>query len=292
MAVKQAEATGADLVIGCDPDSDRVGIAVRDLEGKMVLLNGNQTAAVLIDYILARLKESGNLPDNGFIAETVVTSDLIEKIGDSYGVETKKCLTGFKWIAELIREVEGKQVYIAGGEESYGYLIGDFVRDKDAISAAVLIAEAAAFEKALGKSFFESLVNIYMRDGYYLERLISITKKGKSGLEEIQAMIEGYRNTPPTELGGSAITQIIDYQAATIKILGDGSTTPTNLPKSNFVQFITATGDKVTARPSGTEPKIKFYFSVKGKLSDKEKYSETTNVLNAKINQIVTDLGL
>ena len=292
MAVKQAEATGADLVIGCDPDADRVGIAVRDLDGKMVLLNGNQTAAVLIDYILARLKESGKLPTNGFIAETVVTSDLIEKIGDSYGVETKKCLTGFKWIAELIREVEGKQVYIAGGEESYGYLIGDFVRDKDAISAAVLIAEAAAFEKSRGQSFLKALVNIYVRDGYYLERLISITKKGKSGLEEIQAMIEGYRKTPPTELGGSAVTQIIDYQAATIKNLADGSTTSTNLPKSNFVQFITADGDKVTARPSGTEPKIKFYFSVKAKPTGQEKYLETTNVLNTKIDQIVTDLGL
>jgi phosphoglucomutase len=292
MAVKQAEATGADLVIGCDPDADRVGIAVRDLAGKMVLLNGNQTAAVLIDYILAQLKQSGKLPANGFIAETVVTTDLIEKIGDSYGVETKKCLTGFKWIAELIREVEGKQVYIAGGEESYGYLVGDFVRDKDAISAAVLIAEAAAFEKANGRSFFEALVNIYVRDGYYLERLISLTKKGKSGLEEIQAMIEGYRTNPPSQLGGSAVTQIIDYQAGTIKNLVNGSTTSTNLPKSNFVQFITADGDKVTARPSGTEPKIKFYFSVTGVLGSKTDLAAATAMLNQKIDHIVADLKL
>jgi phosphoglucomutase len=292
MAVKQAEATGADLVIGCDPDADRVGIAVRDLAGKMVLLNGNQTAAVLIDYILAQLKQSGKLPANGFIAETVVTSDLIEKIGNSYGVETKKCLTGFKWIAELIREVEGKQVYIAGGEESYGYLVGDFVRDKDAISAAVLIAEAAAFEKANGRSFFEALVNIYVRDGYYLERLISLTKKGKSGLEEIQAMIEGYRTNPPSQLGGSAVTQIIDYQAGTIKNLVNGSTTSTNLPKSNFVQFITADGDKVTARPSGTEPKIKFYFSVTGVLGTKTDLAAATAMLNQKIDHIVADLKL
>lgn len=292
MAVKQAEATHADLVIGCDPDADRVGIAVRDLEGKMVLLNGNQTGAVLIDYMLGRMKDSGTLPANGFIAETVVTSDLIEKIGDFYGVETKKCLTGFKWIAELIREVEGTQKYIVGGEESYGYMIGDFVRDKDAISAAVLIAEAAAFEKSLGSSFFESLVNIYIRDGYYLERLISITKKGKSGLEAIQAMIEGYRNNPPKSLAGSEIIEIIDYQSGTIKHVKTGALVDTNLPKSNFVQFITADGDKVTARPSGTEPKIKFYFSVKGQLQAKGDFAKITASLNAKIDRIIQDLNV
>lgn len=292
MAVKQAEKSQADIVIGCDPDADRVGIAVRDLQGQMTLLNGNQTGSVLLYYILDQLKAKNALPADGFIAETVVTSDLLEKIGDGFGIETKKCLTGFKWIAEMIREVEGKQQYIAGGEESYGYLIGDFVRDKDAITSAVLLAEAAAFAKAKGESFFKTLLHIYQEYGYYLERLIAITKKGKEGLEEIQRMIEGYRANPPKSLGGSAVTHILDYKAGTIKNLQSGEITKINLPSSNFIQFITAEGDKVTARPSGTEPKIKFYFSVKGKLAGLKDYENQTALLNEKIDRFVSDLSL
>ena len=292
MAVKLAESSDADMVIGCDPDADRVGLAVRDLNGNMVLLNGNQTGAVLIYYMLSQLRDSNKLPANGFIAETVVTSDLIEKIGTGFGLETKKCLTGFKWIAEMIREAEGQQQYIVGGEESYGYLIGDFVRDKDAITSAVLLAEAAAYAKANGGSFFKTLLHIYKDYGYYLERLIALTKKGKAGLEEIQAMIERFRNNPPKTLGGSKVTHIIDYKSREIRDLETGLVTSTNLPASNFIQFITAEGDKVTARPSGTEPKIKFYFSVKGKLDTFEDYNHQTAVLEAKINAFVSDLSL
>lgn len=292
LAVAKADAEHADIVIGCDPDSDRVGIAVRDLNDQMVLLNGNQTGAVLLHYILSQLNAKGALPPNGFIAETVVTSDLLEKIGDGFGVETKKCLTGFKWIAEMIKDAEGTQQYIAGGEESYGYLIGDFVRDKDAITASVLLAEAAAHAKATGGSFFKTLLSIYLQHGYYLERLIALTKKGKDGLEEIQQMIEGYRKQPPRTLGGSTVTHILDYQAQTKTDLRSGEITKIELPASNFIQFITEEGDKVTARPSGTEPKIKFYFSVKGSLNSMADYAETTTALNGKIDGFVRDLGL
>ncbi len=292
MAVKLAEETGADMVIGCDPDADRVGLAVRNLDGEMVLLNGNQTGAVLIDYILDQLQQKGDLKPTDFITETVVTSDMIEKIGEHYGVTVKKCLTGFKWIAELIRDAEGKEKHLVGGEESYGYLVGDFVRDKDAISSAVLLAEAAAYYQSKGSSFYEHLVDLYTRNGFYLERLISITKKGKSGLEEIQSMIEGLRANPPKSLGGSAVTTLLDYKTGERKNTATGEVSSIGLPSSNFIQFITADGDKITARPSGTEPKIKFYFSVKQSLKSKAAFKETYTALNAKIDLIATELGL
>jgi phosphoglucomutase len=292
MAVELAKQKDCDLVIGCDPDADRVGIAVKDLDGNMVLLNGNQTASMLVHYILLMHQENGTLPAHGFIAETVVTTDLIEKIGTSFGVSTKKCLTGFKWIAEIIRETEGKEKYIVGGEESYGYLIGDFVRDKDAITSAVLIAEVAAWAKAKGSSFYQELIQLYVQHGYYLERLISITKKGKAGLEEIQKMIEGFRLNPPKRLGGSDITTIIDYKTAISKDLKTRKESSTNLPSSNFIQFITADGDKITARPSGTEPKIKFYFSVKNPLKSLDSFRSVTIDLNSKIDMMVKELGL
>ena len=292
LAVQLAKKVNADLVIGCDPDADRVGIAVRDLNGNMVLLNGNQTAALLVHYILKMHQEKNNLPSNAFIAETVVTTDLIEKIGDSFGVKTKKCLTGFKWIAELIRETEGKEKYIVGGEESYGYLIGDFVRDKDAISAAVMIAEAAAWANAKGSTLYKELISLYIAHGYYMERLISITKTGKAGLEEIQSMIEGYRRNPPKSLGGSEIVEIIDYQSGIAKNTRLGKQSSTALPSSNFIQFLTADGDKITARPSGTEPKIKFYFSIKTHLESLSNFTETTNKLNKKMDGIIAELGI
>jgi len=292
MAVKQAEQTGADLVIGCDPDGDRVGIAVRNLQGKMELLNGNQTASLLVDYVLKMRKQQGTLPQNAFIAETVVTTDLIEKIGDHYSIPTKKCLTGFKWIAELIRLGEGKETYIVGGEESYGYLIGDFVRDKDAISAALIISEAAAHAKAHGSSLYQELIQLYVRHGFYLEHLISITKKGKAGLEEIQAMIEGFRKNPPRMLGGSEVLEILDYKTSVATNLETGATRNIELPSSNFIQFITKAGDRITARPSGTEPKIKFYFSVQDDLPAKEQYDQTKLKLQSKIAAMVVALGL
>lgn len=292
LAVNLARKVDADLVIGCDPDADRVGIAVKDLNGDMVLLNGNQTAALLVHYILHKHKENNTLPSHAFIAETVVTTDLIEKIGTSFGVNTKKCLTGFKWIAELIRETEGKEKYIVGGEESYGYLIGDFVRDKDAISAAVLLAEVAAWANAKGSSFYKELINLYVKHGYYLEHLVAITKKGKAGLEEIQKMIEGLRSNPPKQLGGSDVVEIIDYKSQISKNLITGKESPTRLPSSNFIQFLTAEGDKITARPSGTEPKIKFYFSVKSPLAALEEFDNATKQLKSKISNIVLELGV
>lgn len=292
MAVDLAEDTDADLVIGCDPDADRVGIAVRDNHGKMILLNGNQTGSLLVDYVLKMHKQKGTLPSNGFIASTVVTTDLIEKIGDSYGLPTKKCLTGFKWIAELIREAEGKETYLVGGEESYGYLVGDFVRDKDAIGAAMLIAEAAAFAKSEGSSLYKELLKLYVKHGFYLEHLISITKKGKAGLEEIQAMIEGYRTTPPRVLGGNAVAEIIDYKTGIATNLETQKKRTMGLPSSNFLQFITAAGDRITARPSGTEPKIKFYFSVKGELNNTADFEKESAKLREKIDVMAKELRI
>lgn len=262
LAVEQAEAEGADIVIGCDPDTDRVGIAVRDLNGKMILLNGNQTGAVLFDYMLSNLQSSGKLPANAFTAITIVTSSLMEKISASYGVETLHCLTGFKWIADLIRVNEGDKKFIVGGEESYGYMVGDFVRDKDAIAAAVMIAEAAAYAKSKGKSYYEQLLDIHKRFGFYKEHLIPLVKKGKAGAEEIENMMTTLRNNPPKELAGMKVVELRDYQAQTIQNFETGETRSTGMPASNVIQLVNENGDIATARPSGTEPKIKFYFSV------------------------------
>ncbi|NVK28923.1 MAG: phospho-sugar mutase [Flavobacteriia bacterium] len=291
MAVKQADRENADLVIGCDPDTDRVGIAVRDHSGKMKLLNGNQTGAVLVNYILGQLREKGKLPSNAFSATTIVTSDLMEDIAKGYGVESMRCLTGFKWIADLIRENEGSKKFIVGGEESYGYMIGDFVRDKDAISAAVMIAEAAAYAKSKGTTYLGLLDEIHKEHGFYLERLISIKKEGKAGAEAISKMMEDLRANPPKELAERKVVQLKDYQEGIIRNLVDGSEKPTGLPKSNVIQVVNENGDIATARPSGTEPKIKFYFSVKrdwtsGTSSDME------NQLNGIIDQMIQDLSL
>jgi phosphoglucomutase len=292
MAVAQANATNADLVIGCDPDTDRVGIAVRNLENEMVLLNGNQTAAVLFYYILNQYKSENKLQGNEFVAETIVTSDLIEKIADHFGIECFKCLTGFKWIAEIIKREEGKKKFIVGGEESYGYLIGDFVRDKDAVSASVLIAEAAAWAKANGGSFYSTLLDIYTEIGYYQEALISIKKEGKSGKEEIAAMMEGLRTNPPASIVGSAVVEVLDYAESVSTNLLTGEKSTIALPASNVIQLITEAGDKVTARPSGTEPKIKFYFSVNTNLSDKAEFKQKEAELLERIARIQKEMNL
>lgn len=290
MAVDQAEATGADLVIGCDPDADRVGIAVRDLEGKMVLLNGNQTASVLIYYLLEQWKNAGKLDGRQFIAETVVTTDLLQEMAKDYGVACPLCLTGFKWIAELIREREGKMEFIGGGEESYGYLVGDFVRDKDAIGSAAMIAEVAAWAKAKGSSFYGELMNIYLKYGLYQESLKSITKKGKEGADAIQAMMKRMRETPPQQLGGSSVVKVKDFQSAKEKDLRNGSEQELPFPKSNVLQFFTADGYKVTARPSGTEPKIKFYIGLKAPVSSWEDIALQSARLEELNDQILSDL--
>jgi len=289
MAVAQAEASGADLVIGCDPDTDRVGIAVNDGTGKMQLLNGNDTAALLVHYILNAYKENGTLPANGFTAATVVTTDLIADISAVYGVPCYRCLTGFKWIADIIKNKPEEQ-FLVGGEESYGYLIGDAVRDKDAVASAVMIAEMAANAKAQGRTVLQQLEAIHREFGQYQERLISITKKGRSGAQEIADMMTALRNDPPKTLAGSPVVIAIDHNNSTQTDLRTGATSSTALPASNVLQFITEAGDKVSARPSGTEPKIKFYFSVRATTGDR--HAATKSELERKIDTFIEELNL
>lgn len=289
MAVAQAEATGADLVIGCDPDTDRVGIAANDGTGKMQLLNGNDTAALLVHYILNAYKENGTLPSNGFTAATVVTTDLIADISAAYGVPCYRCLTGFKWIADIINHKPEEQ-FLVGGEESYGYLIGDAVRDKDAVASTVMIAEMTANAKAQGRTVLQQLEAIHREFGQYQERLISITKKGRSGAQEIADMMTALRNDPPKTLAGSPVVIAIDHSNSTQTDLRTGATSSTELPASNVLQFITEAGDKVSARPSGTEPKIKFYFSVRATTG--HSHAATKAELERKIDTFIEELNL
>lgn len=254
MAVALAEEKGADLVMATDPDADRVGIAIRDNEGKITLLNGNQTASILTYYLLRRWKELGKLNENTYIVKTIVTTELMAAMAKAYGVKCYNVLTGFKYIASIIRENEGKATFIGGGEESYGYNAGEFVRDKDAVITCALIAECAAWCADQGKTLYQLLQDIYAEFGLYKESLISLTKKGKAGLEEIQAMMKSYRENPPATIAGSPVVKVIDYNKPE----------ETGLPKSNVLQFYTEDGSVVSVRPSGTEPKIKFYFGVKG----------------------------
>ena len=254
MAVALAEEKGADLVMATDPDADRVGIAIRDNEGKIILLNGNQTASILTYYLLRRWKELGKLNENTYIVKTIVTTELMAAMAKAFGVKCYNVLTGFKYIASIIRENEGKATFIGGGEESYGYNAGEFVRDKDAVITCALVAECAAWCADQGKTLYQLLGDIYSEFGFYKESLISLTKKGKAGLEEIQAMMKGYRENPPASIAGSPVVKVIDYNKPV----------ETGLPKSNVLQFYTEDGSVVSVRPSGTEPKIKFYFGVHG----------------------------
>lgn len=263
-AVARAEERGYDFVVGCDPDSDRVGIAVRDDQNELVLLNGNQAAAVLMDYVLAQRSAQGSMPPNPFVASTVVTSPLLLRVAEHYGVDATETLTGFKWIAEQIRLREGKQHFVVGGEESYGYLAGDFVRDKDAIGSACLLAEAAAYHAAQGSSFYRALLDLYARHGVHQDELLSVTKPGRSGLEEIQAIMSRLRTSAPSDVAGFAVAEVLDYQSQSRTAVATGAKTPIALPKSNVIQLVLANGDRITARPSGTEPKIKYYFNVVG----------------------------
>ena len=258
MAVAVADKEGADLVMATDPDADRIGIAVRDNEGKMVLLNGNQTASILTYYILRRWSELGKLDGNQYIVKTIVTTELLRAIAEKYGVKVYNVLTGFKWIADIVKKNEGKTTFVCGGEESYGFNVGEFVRDKDAPISCAFVAECAAWAAAQGKTLYQLLQDIYAEFGYYKESLISVTKKGKAGLEEIAQMMVDYRQTPPTELAGSPVIKVIDY----------AKPEETGLPSSNVLQFYNEVGDVVTIRPSGTEPKIKFYFGIKGSDAD------------------------
>ena len=292
MALEQAEQVGADLVMGCDPDADRVGIAVRNLEGQLQLLNGNMTGSLLVYYLVQRWKELGKLDGNQFTAKTIVTSPIIKKISEQNDVPCYDVLTGFKYIAELIKNLEGEKQFIGGGEESYGYLAGDLVRDKDAVLSCVLIAEMCAWAKSNDKSLFELLIDIHAEFGFYLEDLISIKKEGKSGAEEIAKMMEELRSKPPKQIAGSDVVYLRDYKLGKVTNFADGSSFETGLPSSNVLQFETAEGTIVTARPSGTEPKIKFYFSVNGELEDKARYNEKNTELEGKIKTIQSELGL
>ncbi len=292
LAIKKAQEVDADLVLATDPDADRVGIAVKNTDNEFVLLNGNQTGAMLINYLLSAWEEKGKLDGNQYIVKTIVTTNLIEAIANAKKVKFYNTLTGFKYIGELMTKFEGKQTFIGGGEESYGYLIGELVRDKDAIISSAFIAEMTAYYKDKGSSLFEALLNTYVEYGFYKEKLISITKKGKTGAEEIKAMMEKFRTNPPATLGGSKVITLKDYEKGTETDLTSNTTSKLDFPESDVLQFITADGSIISARPSGTEPKIKFYCSVNGKLASTAVYKETDKELDDKITGIMQDLGV
>jgi len=286
IALQKARELDADLVMGTDPDGDRVGIAVKNEKGEFQLLNGNQTGSMLVYYLLKKWKENGKINGKQFVAKTIVTTDLIANIAAHYGVKCYETLTGFKYIAALIGEKEGKEEFIGGGEESYGYLIGDAVRDKDAVASCIMIAEMVAYIKDQGQEVFDFLLEMYQQFGLYKEHLISLTKKGKSGLEEIQQMMLELRENPPTDLAGEQVVKVIDYKEGYEHDMITDNRMPVHFPTSDVLQFITEKGSKISARPSGTEPKIKFYVSVSDVLENKADYHTVGKQLDAKIKAI------
>jgi phosphoglucomutase len=293
MALDLAKIVNGDIVIGTDPDGDRLGIAVRNLENEMQLLNGNQCNTILTYYILDQWKRRDKLKGNEFIGSTIVTSDIFFDIAKRFGVECKSGLTGFKWIGKMIRDNEGKEKFICGGEESFGFMTGDFVRDKDSCGSILLACEIAAFCKAHGKTMYQYLIEIYRDLGMYYESLTSITKKGRDGAEEIKQMMVDFRENPPKELAGSKVTEVKDYQEQTCLYLEENRISPmAEIPKSNVLIYYTEDGSKICIRPSGTEPKIKFYFSVKGKINSESEFKEKLVTLDEKIEQIKKDLKL
>lgn len=292
MAVKKAVETGAELVMATDPDADRLGVSVKNQKGEFILLNGNQTGVLLVYYILSQFKERKKYKGNEYIIKTIVTTDLIERIAEGYKVEYFNVLTGFKFFAELIRKNEGIKKYIGGGEESYGFLPGDYVRDKDAVASCALIAEAAAWSKSKGKSLYDLLLDVYVEFGFYKERLINIVRKGKEGADEIKAMMTVYRNNPPLKINNSKVIKINDYETQVSHNVLTGAKAKIDLTKSDVLQFFLEDGSKISVRPSGTEPKIKFYFSVNTKLVSASKFEETEIVLDKRIADIIKDLKL
>jgi len=292
MAIKKAEEVNANIVMATDPDADRVGIAVRNDKNEFVLLNGNQTATLLIYYLLKKWKENGKLTGNEYIVKTIVTSEILKDMAVKADVEYYDTLTGFKFIAEILRLNEGKKEFIGGGEESYGYLVGDFVRDKDAVISCCMIAETAAWAADQGKTLYELLPDIYAEFGYYKEKLTSIVRKGKEGAEEIQQMMVEYRANPPKLINGSELVMIKDYLSGKAIDLQNNSETDIDLPKSNVLQFFLEDGSKISVRPSGTEPKIKFYFSVKEDFDDPSRFDEMNDFLEKRIDGIINSMGL
>jgi phosphoglucomutase len=291
MATDLANKIGADIVIGTDPDCDRLGVAVRDTHGNMKLMNGNQTMVVMTSFLLKKWKDEDKINGKQFVGSTIVTTELIGEIAKNYGVETKIGLTGFKWIAKMVKDFPELD-FIGGGEESFGYMVGEFVRDKDAVTATLLACEIAAYAKQNGSSLYEELLAIYLKNNFYKEHLIAITKKGMDGAAEIQQMLSDMRNNPVTEIDGEKVASLSDYQASTKKDLITGEVTNIDLPKSNVLIYQTANGTRIAARPSGTEPKIKFYFSVNTPLDLKENASKTEAALDAKIQRIIKEMKL
>lgn len=290
MAIKKAEEIGADMVVGTDPDSDRLGIAVRNLDGDIELLNGNQTMMLMTKFLLDKRSEVG-MQGNEFIASTIVSTPMMTALADAYGVECKVALTGFKWIAKMIKDFPD-QHFVGGGEESFGYMVGDFVRDKDAVTATLLACEIAADAKAKGSSFYKELIQCYVDYGFYMEKLISMTKKGISGAEEIKQMMVDYRENPIKEIDGSKVVWIHDYNNSLATNQLTGKTETIDIPKSNVLIYTTADGTRMAARPSGTEPKIKFYFSVNAKLDEPGNFIGKRTELQNKLSRIVSELNL
>jgi phosphoglucomutase len=292
MATDLAEEIGADIVIGTDPDCDRLGIAVRNTEGKLVLLNGNQTFVILVDALLKDWAAQGRIDGKQFVGSTIVSTPMIIKLAESYGVKTKVGLTGFKWIAKMIREAEGQEEFIGGGEESFGFMVGDFVRDKDAVSSTVLACEIAARAKSQNTTLYNELLQLYLKHGFYKEHLISVVKKGVEGAQEIKQMMIDMRNNPVHEIHGEPVKYLFDYESSICKDLITGEEHQIDLPKSNVLIYQTTEGTRMAARPSGTEPKIKFYFSVNGPMNSLEDAKEAESRLDQKIRDIIKEFNL
>ncbi len=290
LAVKKAEDIGADMVIGTDPDGDRLGIAVRNLEGQIELLNGNQTMVLMTKFLLDQRKKKG-FKGNEFIASTIVSTPMMASLANAYRVEYKSALTGFKWIAKMVKDFP-EQNFVGGGEESFGFMVGDFVRDKDAVTATLLACEIAADAKANGSSFYKELIDCYVHYGFYKEKLISLTKKGISGAEEIKQMMIDFKQNPVKSIDGSMVVAVEDYNTATSTNIKTGKVTQLDIPKSNVLILITEDGTRMAARPSGTEPKIKFYFSINATLDKAENFKKVDAELDAKINRILSELKL
>ncbi len=290
--LKKAKQIDADILLGTDPDADRVGIGVKDDDHNWVLLNGNQTAVLAFNYMIEARKAKGIAQSNDMVVKTIVTTDLIDVIAERNNIKCYNVLTGFKWIAELIKEKEAGENYVIGGEESYGLMIGSKLRDKDAVAAVAILCEMAAYEKDKGRSLYQKLIDLYVQYGFYKEHLISITKKGMNGQKEIAEMMETYRNNPPKTINGAAVVQLLDYDLSKGRNLLTEEEWTIQLPKSNVLQFILEDGSKISARPSGTEPKIKFYFSVNTTLKNPREYLTVEQSLKERIEGIISDMGL
>lgn len=292
IGLAKARELNADILLGTDPDADRVGIGVKNHKGEWVLMNGNQTAVLAFAYMMEARKAKGIAQPNDMVISTIVTTEMINEVAKQNKVACYNVLTGFKWIAEKIKELEGKENYVIGGEESFGLMIGDQIRDKDAVSAVALMCEMAAYEKNKGRSLFDKMIDLYIQYGFYYENLISITKKGMNGQKEIADMMEGFRSNPPSVINGSTVTTLLDYQLQVGKNLQTGESWTIQLPKSNVLQFITADGSKISARPSGTEPKIKFYFSVNTQLASRDEFDAKQKELENRIDGIILSMNL